>query len=114
LGYLSDWLDARKQNWADCPEAYPYAMVIEYVLRDKYMYPKPDDAIALAVKERLPDIEDWQQSVIRTGRLKLRFHRTTDRDTARDALSDVPIEIAITNVTYMNPPDLVDVGEVEP
>lgn len=124
MGYLSDHLRATGKNWADCPELYPYAMVVRYVMRDPWMYPNPDDAIALAIKVQLPDVENWQQSVIRPDgnrrhyeglrEIKLRFYTEADRNIAKDALLSVGYEIFIREVTFMNPPDLVDRGEVAP
>lgn len=112
MGYLYDHL-TWGQSTADCPALYVYGMVVEYALKDPFMYPKPDDALGLRIKEFLPDVEDWQFSVIRSGTVTFRFHRTADRDTAKNALSGIRPEIRITRIAYLNPPDQVDRGEVD-
>jgi len=112
MGYLSENFPGK--SWIDCPDAYPYAMIVEYTLRDPFMYPKPDDALALVIKDRLPDVEEWQASVIRVGRVKFRFHKEPDRAAAKDALlTNVGFEIFVTGISYQNPPDRVEQGEVE-
>ena len=114
MGYLYDNLPFGRK-FADCPALYEYALIVEYEQRDLFMYPPPDDKLGLIIKEVLPDVEDWQFSVIRAGRVKFRFHDTGQRETARvRLLGDVGSEIRVTDILYQNPPDQLDRGEEEP
>ena len=109
MGYLTDNVPIG-QTWADCPELYPYALVVEWIDGDKFGSPKANDVIKLAVLASLPDVEDWQTSVdTRPGlrRIKLRFKNAGTRTTARNKIeSDIDSSVFVTNVVELNPPDL--------
>ena len=107
MGYLQDNL-AYGQSVADCPDLYQYALVVEWVVLDPYTAPSIVDRIGLLVKEVLPDVEDWQFSVIkgRENRVKLRFKDEAARTKARNKLgADPQFEFYVRQLVDQNPPD---------
>ena len=107
MGYLQDNL-AYGQTVADCPDLYPYALVVEWVPLDPYTAPPLVDQIGLLVKSVLPDVEDWQYSVIkeRENRAKFRFKDEASRTKARNKLAaDPQFEFYVRQLVDQNPPD---------
>lgn len=109
MGYLDDNVPIGIRT-ADCPDLYPYALVVEWIDNDKFGHPQPNDLIKLAVLEVLPDVQDWQVSVDTKPalrRVKLRFKNAGTRTTARNKIeSGIDASIYVTNVVELNPPDL--------
>jgi len=113
LGYLTDNLPQSPPGKpiVQCPDLYPYALVVEWEKADPYMALQPEDALALAIRGVLPDVEDWQVSVIRKdkdrkkGHVKFRFHTQAHRTLAQGALPDAGVELVLRSVTLVNPPD---------
>jgi hypothetical protein len=106
MGYLTDNL-AVGQNTADCPELYPYAMVIDYYLRDKFTAPSAPDQLGAAMKEKLPDVEVWQYSVVKPNRVIFRFKDEPTRDTASTAFLSLNPAVGIRRTEFRNTPDRV-------
>ena len=113
MGYLTDNVPTGL-GWADCPELYQYALVVEWIDNDKFGHPKANDVIKLAVLAVLPDVEDWQVSVdTRPGlqRIKLRFKNAGARTTARNKIeADLDSSVFVTQIVELNPPDLPVLG----
>jgi len=106
VGYLSDNL-APGRSVADCPELYPYAMVVEYSRNDPFFAPGPVDQLSLAIREALPDVEVWQRSIVRPdeNRVKFRFRSEGERTQGSNALTSVDPSISIRRIVFQNPPD---------
>jgi len=107
MGYLQDNLPYGV-SVADCPDLYQYALVVSWVVNDPFTAPTIVDRIGLLVKEVLPDVEDWQFSVIkkRQDRVKLRFKDEGSRTLARNKLTvNGESEYYITQLVDQNPPD---------
>ena len=107
MGYLQDNLPYGV-SVADCPGLYQYALVVEWVVNDPFTSPKIVDRIGLLVKGVLPDVEDWQFSVIkeRENGVKLRFKDEGSRILARNKLAvNGEFEYYITKLVDLNPPD---------
>jgi len=98
---------------ADCPDLYPYALVVEWVAVDPFTYPPIPDALGAMVKEVVPDTEDWQFSVLREreNRVKFRFRDAAKRDTAR-AKIEASGDFAFypRQIASLNPPDRAQRG----
>ncbi len=114
MGYLGDNTTIGAYGRiGDCPDLYPYALVVRWVVSDRFFSPKPIHQVTLAVKEVLPDVEDWQCSVIRPreNRAKLRFKDEATRTVARNKLALLTSgPISIRDLVDLNPPDLVQRG----
>lgn len=99
----------------ECPPLYPYGMSVEWQQRDPYVFIKPEDLIGLTIKDALPDVEDWQFSVIRPqrqfnrpptyGRIVFRFRTTGHRLLGYNGLASVGPEIMFRRIIFLNPPD---------
>lgn len=101
----------------ECPPLYPYGMVVEWERRDPYVFLKPEDLIALSIKDAVPDVEEWQWSAIRPeklprhgrprepGRIVFRFRTTARRLQGYNGLNTVGVEIRIRRIIFLNPPD---------
>lgn len=118
MGYLTDntTVDLYYGRVADCPALYPFVLIVQWVVNDPFFIPNVIEIITLKVKEVLPDVEDWQCSVIRAHRkrpyIKLRFKDTTTRQTATNALAIPTLDpsIRVTTLTFQDPPDLATRG----
>lgn len=107
MGYLQDNLPYGV-SIADCPDLYPYELVVAWVVNDPFTAPSIVDRIGLLVKGVLPDVEDWQFSVIksRENRVKLRFKDEGSRTLARNKLAvNGEFEFYINQLVDQNPPD---------
>jgi hypothetical protein len=107
MGYLQDNLPYGV-SVGDCPELYPYALAVKWLVNDPFTAPSIVDRVGLLVKEVLPDVEDWQFSVIksRQDRVKLRFKDEGSRTLARNKLAvNGEFEFHITQLVDLNPPD---------
>lgn len=114
MGYLTDNTTiGRYGRIGDCPALYPYELVVQWAENDPFFYPKAVDQLGLAIKEVLPDVEDWQYSVVRVSenRMKLRFKDEAARSTARTKLELLTVgAIRVVNIVELDPPDLVRRG----
>ncbi len=108
MDYLADNLSPGR-SVADCPDLYPYELVVEWIANDRFFHPGPVDQLALAIREVLPDVEVWQRSVVRPdeARAKFRFRTEGERALGRNALSSVGPSIFVTRIVDQNPPDQV-------
>jgi len=104
VGYLFDNYPSGTKA-VECPVLYQYGMLVEWEARDVYAVPKPKDRIALAIKAALPDVEEWQWSVIRGNRIIFRFRDVARRLDGYNALATVGYEVAVKRVFFLNPPD---------
>ena len=109
MGYLADNLPPGR-SVADCPDLYPYELVVEWLVNDPFFSPSPIEQLAGAIREVLPDVEVWQRSVVRPDetRAKFRFRTEGERTTARDRISGygaVGPSIFVSRVVEQNPPD---------
>lgn len=108
MGYLDDNVPIGVRT-ADCPELYPYALVVTWIDKDPFGFPQPNDLIALAIKEVLPDVQDWQWSVDtkpQLRRAKFRFKDAGTRTIAKNKIeAGVDTSVQITQVVLLNPPD---------
>lgn len=106
MGYLTDNVPAGR-SVADCPDLYPYAFVVEWIVNDPFFHPSPVEQLAGAIRDVLPDVEVWQRSVVRSGesRAKFRFRSEGERLIARNALVSVDPSVFVTGITEQNPPD---------
>jgi hypothetical protein len=104
VGYLFDNL-APGQISVECPERYPYALVVDYYVRDKFTAPSPVDQLGAAVKASLPDVEDWQYSVVHPQRVIFRFKNSATRNTASTAFLRLDPGVAIRRTEFRDPPD---------
>lgn len=119
MGYLIDNTTITQQPFygrvADCPALYQYALIVEWVVNDRFFIPNALHTIIGKVREVLPDVEDWQCSVLRPQRrrpyIKLRFKDTATRTVASNALA-VPSDpsVRVTTLTIQDPPDLANRG----
>ena len=114
MGYLTDNTTvSRYGTIGDCPDLYPYALVVQWVVNDPYFYPDSIHQLLFAIQEVLPDVEDWQLSVYvkRENRAKLRFKDEATRTTARTKLAAVVSgPTRVFNLVNLNPPDRAQAG----
>ncbi len=114
MGYLTDNTSIGPYGrYADCPDLYPYELVVVWQLNDKFTYPNGADTMGLAVKEVVPDVEDWQYSVVRgyENRVKFRFKDEATRTLAKTKLTNYDIgAIVVIKLVELNPPDRVRRG----
>lgn len=100
MGYLSDNLPFGR-GIADCPSFYIYAMFIYFTRRDKYAADAPQSILAKTILAVLPDVEDWQVSIIRNDHVVFRFHDPAQRQLASNAvINTTPVELAVSKVTF--------------
>jgi hypothetical protein len=109
MGYLTDNVSIRS-GVAECPLLYPYEMIVEYALNDPFHAPNAVDVMGLAIREVLPDVEEWQLSVMRRDekRVKYRFRTESQRNQASNAITAMgftPGPVAIKQVVFQNAPD---------
>lgn len=90
----------------ECPVLYPYGMEVEWEARDKFVAPKAIDLIGLAIQAAIPDVEEWQWSVIKGNRIIFRFRDISRRMDGYNGLATVGLEVAIRRIIFRNPPDL--------
>ncbi len=109
MGYLTDNISIRSGG-AICTDLYPYAMVVEWALNDPFTAPSAVDQLSLAIKGVLPDVEEWQVSVLRDNHVKFRFHTEAQRNQGSNALNSVPVEIQVKKIVFQNPPDSTSPG----
>jgi len=97
---------------ADCPDLYPYELVVTWIVNDRFFHPGPVDQLALALTAALPDVEVWQRSVVRErdDRVKFRFRSADERTTGAAALAAVDPSIYVVRIVEQNPPDRVARG----
>jgi len=114
MGYLTDNTTIGAYGRiGDCPDLYPYALVVRWNVNDRFHAPKPIQQVMFEVKDVLPDVEDWQCSVLRPreNRAKLRFKDAATRLVARNKLSLlVGGPISIRDLVDLDPPDRVQRG----
>lgn len=100
MGYLSTNLPFGR-NIAECPEFYIYAMYVYFKRRDKFSADSPVTILSKTILDVLPDVEDWQPSVIRRDHVVFRFHDPAQRQLAFNALmASTPVELAIERATF--------------
>ena len=104
MGYLTDNISIRSGG-AICTDLYPFAMIVRYALNDPFTAPNAVDTMSLAIKEVIPDVEEWQVSVLRDDRVKFRFHTEAQRNQASNALNTIDVEIQVKKIAFQNPPD---------
>lgn len=104
MGYLFDNYPSGTKA-VECPVLYPYGMLIEWEPRDVYAMPGPVDRIGLAMKAALPDVEEWQWSVLKGRRIIFRYRDIARRMDGYNGLTSVGYEVAIRRVFFLNPPD---------
>lgn len=109
MGYLADNLSPGR-SVADCPGLYPYELVVEWIVNDRFFVPGPVEQLASAIRAVLPDVEVWQRSVVRPTRAKFRFRTEGERTLGRNALSSVGPSIFVTQIVDQNPPDQMTRG----
>jgi hypothetical protein len=92
---------------ADCPDLYPYELVVEWLVNDRFFSPGPVEQLAGAIREVLPDVEVWQRSVVRPDetRAKFRFRTVGERTIGASALASVDPSVFLTRIVEQNPPD---------
>lgn len=114
MGYFTDNVTPGAYgSIGDCPDLYQYALVVRWFVNDPFFYPRPIHQITEAVKEVLPDVEDWQCSVVkeRENRVKLRFKDEATRTTARNKLATIITgPIRVIDLQDLNPPDRAQAG----
>lgn len=106
MGYLTDNIGNNKI--AECPALYTFEMIVEWGVNDPFAAPSAADQLSAEVKSILPDVEDWQLSVLRGDqrRLKYRFHTDAHRNQASNALLALPPgAIFIKQIRFQNAPD---------
>lgn len=100
MGYLYDNLPFGR-DIAECPAFYIYAMFIYFERADRFAADKPKTILAQTIQRVLPDVEDWQVSVVREDHVVFRFHDPAQRQQALDAvLSSTPVELVVQKVTF--------------
>ena len=119
MGYLFDNVEFG-QATVECPPLYTFALTVRFARLDRFMPYDPADVITAVVKDRLPDVEDWQLSVLREDSIKLRFRTASMRALAIEAinahigpesdgiaggLGGVSSGLKIIETTIHNPPD---------
>jgi len=105
MGYLFDNYPFGTKA-VECPVLYPYGMEVEWEARDKFVAPNLVDLIGLAIKKAIPDVEEWQWSVIKGNRIIFRFRDIARRMDGYNGLATVGLEVAIRRIIFWNPPDL--------
>lgn len=100
MGFLYDNLPFGR-DIAECPAFYIYAMFIYFERADKFAADKPQTILAQTIQRVLPDVEDWQVSVIHEDHVVFRFHDPVQRQQALDAvLTSTPVELFVQKVTF--------------
>lgn len=113
MGYLFNNYPFGTQA-VECPPLYPYGMVVEWERRDPYVFLKPEDLIALAIKDAVPDVEEWQWSWLKgenpatpghnqTGKAIFRFRNTARRFEGYNGLANVGVEVQLRRIIFLNP-----------
>ena len=106
MGYLYDNIPVGG-SVADCPDLYPYELVVSWIRNDPFFHPGPVEQLALAIRAALPDVEVWQRSVVRPreNRVKFRFRSADERTVGANALSSVDPSVYVVQTVEQNPPD---------
>jgi hypothetical protein len=113
MGYLTDNLSVR--GVASCSDIYPYEMVVVWELNDPFTAPNAVDQMSQAIKAVIPDVEEWQVSVLKgkEKRVKYRFRTEPERNQASNALTSVDFAVGpifIKRIAFQNAPDRVTRG----
>jgi hypothetical protein len=83
-------------------------MIVEWGINDPFTAPRPIDQLSAKVKEVLPDVEDWQLSVLRAddNRAKYRFRTESARNQVSNTLlAMLPGAVFIKQIRFQNAPD---------
>ena len=85
-------------------------MVVEWALNDPFHGNGAVNTMSFAIQEVIPDVEEWQVSVLKGNRVKYRFHTEAQRNQASNALSFIDPAVQVKQIVFQNPPDSIARG----